>query len=68
MVTEPLPNAQVVPLKVTETSKMFFPLARGVAVPVAPHPPDTGTEIAPVGDMVTGVDCAEVLPVTPVPE
>ena len=36
-VLAPLPKAQAVPLKVTDTSKIFFPLARGLARHVCAH-------------------------------
>ena len=67
VVVVPLPRAQLEPLKVTEISKMFFPLARGTDVPVAPQPCDVGTVIAPVVEIVTRIACAFVVLVIPVP-
>ena len=66
LVTVPLPRAHA-PLKVMLTSKMFFPVARGLAVPVAAQPAPLAVML-PLALIVTGVDCAAVLPVTPNPE
>ena len=67
LVTVPLPSAHVLPLKVMLTSKMFFPVARGLAVPVTSQPAPLAVML-PLALIVTGVDCAAVLPVTPNPE
>ena len=67
LVTVPLPSAHALPLKLMLTSKMFLPEARGLAVPVAAQPTPL-LVIVPLELIVTGVDCAAVLPVTPKPE
>ena len=67
LVTVPLPRAHALPVKVMLTSKIFFPVARGLAVPAAAQPPPLAVML-PMALIVTGVDCAAVLPVTPNPE
>ena len=67
LVRVPLPRAHALPLKAMLTSKMFFPVARGLAVPVAAQPAPLAVML-PLALIVTGVDCAAVLPVTANPE
>lgn len=43
---------QVLPLKVTATSKIFFPEALGWAVPEELQPLSAGIEMTPVDEMV----------------
>jgi hypothetical protein len=54
VVLAPLPKAQLLPLKVTETLKIFLPLGRGTAVPEAEHPNELGTLMVPLDEIVTG--------------
>lgn len=54
VVVVPLPSAQLLPLNVTDTLKMFFPLGRGAVAPDAEHPSELGTLMTPLDEIVTG--------------